>query len=450
MRCRKAVELERKNRAIKASLKATKRRRKLQICRQYELKLDKSRLSNSTLRQLLMLFLEAKWFHNHLLAAGDLFDADYKASHVEVRVGDRYETRPITNLSSQMRQELVDRIRDNIRGLSALKKNGHKVGKLRYKSAINSIPLKQYRNTWAIIDRHHVRIQGITQSIRVRGLNQMPKGADLASALLIRKHGDFYLHVTTYQPKPAIEAHGSNERKPGIGLDFGVKNQLTTSSGGRVNYEVPVTGRLIGLCRQLSRRKKHSRNWHKTLIKLEREYDRTVNTKHDVTNKIAHALTTKYGTVCAQNDSLRSWQRLWGKRMLDTQLGGITRALRMKAQTLSTVDRWFASTKKCSRCDNVKDEMPLTERTYNCDCDQCGLVMDRDLNAATNVLREGLRLLGATPMESRSTPADTRANHKLLEYLNSIPRVRASRVEETGSPRQIHEPQTEAHDFSHG
>lgn len=445
MRCRKAVELERKNRAIKASLKATKRRRKLQICRQYELKLDKSRLSNSTLRQLLMLFLEAKWFHNHLLAAGDLFDADYKASHVEVRVGDRYETRPITNLSSQMRQELVDRIRDNIRGLSALKKNGHKVGKLQFKSTVKSIPLKQYDNTWTIIDNHHIRIQGIKQPIRVRGLHQIPKNTEKTSALLISKHGDLYLHVTTYQPKPATN-HSGGEKKPDIGIDLGIQNQLTTSNGARVNYEVPVTGRLIGLCRQLSRRKKHSRNWRKTVIKLEKEYDRTVSIKHDITNKIAHALTTYYGTVCAQNDNLQSWQRLWGKRMLDTQLGGITRALKQKAQTLSTVDRWFASTKKCSRCGNVKDESPLTERTYQCDL--CGLVIDRDLNAAINIKREGLRLLA--PTEYRSTPADTKSPTELLEYFSSIPRVRASLVEETGSPRQTHGPQTEAHDFRHG
>jgi len=393
-------------------------------------------------RQLLTLFLEAKWFHNHLLASGDLFNADYRLSNVQVKVKDHYETRAINNLSSQMRQELLDRMKDNIKGLSLLKKNGHKVGRLQFKSTINSIPLKQYGVTWKILDKRHVRIQGVKRPVKIRGLSQIPEVAELVSALLIRKHEDLYLHATTYQPKPAPEPPPN--KRPSIGIDLGVKNQITTSSGIRINYEVPITRRLRGLCRQLSRRKVRSRNWNRTRIKLEKEYDRTVNTKHDITNKITHTLTTLHGTTCIQNDNLQAWQRLWGKRMLNTALGEITSALQRKAQTLSEVNRFYPSTKTCSLC-GAKNETPLNEHVYH--CLNCGLVIDRDLNAAINILREGLRLLGE-PTEHRRTPADTRAATELVECLNRIPRVRASLVEETGSPAETWT--KEAHDFSRG
>jgi putative transposase len=104
-------------------------------------------------------------------------------------------------LSSQMKQSIIQRTQDNIRGLHELKENGHKVGKLRYKSLVQSIPLKQYGNTYKIIDNNHVHIQGIKQHIKVRGLKQNPENSDFANGTLICKHGDYYLSVTTYHEK---------------------------------------------------------------------------------------------------------------------------------------------------------------------------------------------------------------------------------------------------------
>ncbi len=73
-----------------------------------------------------------------------------------------------------MKQELINIIKDNINGLSEKKKKGRKVGKLKFKSEVNSIPLIQYKNTYKILDENYVKIQGIKQYIRVRGLSQTP------------------------------------------------------------------------------------------------------------------------------------------------------------------------------------------------------------------------------------------------------------------------------------
>ncbi len=129
-----------KNQRIKETRKATREKRKNQVCKTYEVKIDKSHANNTTLEHLNRLFLEAKWFYNHILS--NVFDADYKTTQIPVKVKDEFEIRSIEDLSSQMRQGIIDRTIDNIRGLSKRKMNGGKIGKLKYKSVVKSILMR--------------------------------------------------------------------------------------------------------------------------------------------------------------------------------------------------------------------------------------------------------------------------------------------------------------------
>ena len=187
-----------KSEAIKATLAATKERRKHQTCRVFRAKIDKSHLNKETIQHLKMLFLEAKWLYNHILAQSDIFSLDHKIKTVTVKVKDQFETRTLTHLSSQMKQALLERAHDNIRGLGQRKIKGHQVGALKFKSRIRSIPLKQYGNTYTILDSKYVRIQCIKQKIRVNGLDQLPEEAEIANGILLESHGDYYLAITTY------------------------------------------------------------------------------------------------------------------------------------------------------------------------------------------------------------------------------------------------------------
>jgi transposase len=116
--------------------------------------------------------------------------------------------------------------------------------------------------------------------------------------------------------------------------------------------------------------------------------------------------------------------------MLSAAFGGIIRTLEVKAHTPIKVDRWFPSSKTCSRCGNIR-EIGLDERVYACPV--CGLVMDRDLNASHNLETEGLKQV--VPMGRRDVkPVETESSTVAwLEYLNSIPYVTASSVVEAGS-----------------
>jgi putative transposase len=414
-----------KNQIIKASLKDTKARRKQQTCRVFEVKLDNSHLNQHTKAQLQRLFLEAKWLYNHILSQSTGFEMDYKLTEVPVKVKDEFELRELRHLSSHMKQSLIRRTIDNIKGLARLKTKGHTIGRLKYKSYVKSIPLKQYGNTYKILNDKYLRIQGISQRLRVNGLTQIPHGSELANATLLQRHGDYFVAITTYQARE----HTPPPAKT-VGIDFGIKTQLTLSDGIAIQYSIPISKKLRKLHQKLSRCRYRSRNWYNTKRKLEKAYAKVTNIKKDVKNKLVHYLHTNYGVVCYQDEHVKAWQRLWGRKILSTGIGGIIRILETKVHTPIQVDRWFPSTKTCSRCGNIRD-IGLDERIYVCLV--CGLVMDRDHNSSVTIEHEGLTLLVPTgrrdvkPVETESSTVASRG------YLNGIPYVTASSVGEAGS-----------------
>ena len=142
-------------------------------------------------------------------------------------MGSTFEERPLEVLGSQIRHELGDRVRDKLKALKTLKKNGHKVGGLKFRPFVNSIPLKQYGSTHKVDrKRNRARIQRLGW-FRVLGLGQIPKSAELASAVLVRRPSGYYLRLTCYVPTDGLKR---SERfgKP-VGVDLGVKDKLSLS-----------------------------------------------------------------------------------------------------------------------------------------------------------------------------------------------------------------------------
>jgi len=126
---------------IKKTLKETRKRRENQVCRVYQLKLQN--LSKKDIEKLDRLFLEAKWLRNFVVADIENRIKDYKYEEVEIKTPDGFEKRKIKTLSSQMKQEIIDQIKDDLKSLKKSKENGNKVGKLKFKSEVRTIPFKQ-------------------------------------------------------------------------------------------------------------------------------------------------------------------------------------------------------------------------------------------------------------------------------------------------------------------
>jgi putative transposase len=412
-----------KNRQIAKTLKATKVRHESMACKTYELKVDRSHSNTATLDHLNRLFLEAKWLYNSVVGLGNLFEeADWKQKKVLVKNKDGlFEERELRCLSAQMRQEIISRAKDNIHGLSTLKARDHAVGRLGFKSRIFSIPLIQYGRTHRILG-NHVEIQNVKQPLVVHGLGQIPteRGTEPTSATLIQRNGDFFIHLSVYQPR--IEKVFP---KKAIGIDFGIKSQLTLSIGLRIQEGVFPTKRLRRLHRELSKRAKvHGKNWTKTNLKLNREYQKLSNRRADIRHKIVSRITSTYESVAFQDDPIRGWMVMWGRKVQASAIGGIMSDLKTKSHTLTVVPRFKANTALCFKCGHI-NEIDLDTRIMTCDA--CGLVADRDLMGATN---DWLQI----PAGRREyTPRDTKTATEMMVYLNDIPNVSASQVEELGS-----------------
>ena len=182
-----------------------------------------------------------------------------------------------------------------------------------------------------------------------------------------------------------------------VGVDLGVKTLATLSTGELVENKRPLQGfmkRLVRCSRRLSRSRKGSRRSEKTKRRLQRIHDNIANIRKDITHKLTTQLCKEYTCVVIEDLSVKEMlgNRRLSRSISDVSFGEIRRQIHYKSKLhscdLVVVDRWFPSSKTCSSCGNVKQDLKLSDRTYL--CDSCGLVLDRDFNAALNLRAAGL------------------------------------------------------------
>ncbi len=409
---------------IKKSLQKTKERRNSMTCKVIECKVDFSTLNNKTISQLNQLFLESKWLYNSILASDNFNAFDTKIKIVKVKVLDEFEDRKLETISSQMKQGLKTRVFNSLSTMKSLKEKGYKTGKLKFKSEINSIPLKQHNNTFTILkSSKRIKIQGIKQPLKVNGLNQLPKTYEIANANLVKCGKDYYVKITIYTPKERVIIPNQS-----IGIDFGCESQLTLSNGEKIKYQVKESKRLKTLDKELKRKIKGSNNYYKCKNKRQHEYKNLTNKRKEIKSQIVSKLVKNYKTICFQDEDIQSWkQNGHGKKIQFSAIGGIISALERKAVTPIVVSKWHPSTQLCSNCGSRR-KMNKRERMYL--CQSCGATIDRDINAAINIEMEGLRNI--IPMERRELkPVEIRtsfANHE-----NDLSKVQSAKQETQGS-----------------
>ena len=376
-----------KNNNIKKSMKETCLRRMSQICKVFTVKIDESRLTTKQAEQLKMLFVEAKWIYNDALTfskENNIADYDTKTKTVTVFNKDKIpETRELKYIGSQMKQSVLAGMLSSIKSLAARKKNGGKVGALKYISDYPSLNLKQYGNTYKIYSHNKMKIQGISKKITVNGLDQFIDipNIEIANAHILNKPDGYYIAITTYQnidDIPEKEYIGEE-----IGIDFGIKNNITLSNGETFNCSIGESERLKRLQRKMARQQKGSNNRYKTKRLICKEYQKIDNKKCDSANKLVHKLLL-YKNVYMQDENLKGWHSGWfGKQIQHSVMGLVKRKLLMSNQ-VHVLDRYAPTTKYCPVCGNIKSDISLSDREYR--CDNCGYTSDRDVHSANNMI----------------------------------------------------------------
>ena len=402
---------EERNRKIRENSKATRERRSHMDCRVISVKVQENRLSHTKREKLQCCFLEAKWLSNAVIASETLSLED--TSTVQIKVKDTFETREIKNLSSHMKQSVVDSVRTNIFNLSKAKKKGLKVGKLRFKKECNEINLKQFGNTYKIKSHNKISVHNIGV-LTVNGLEQINLDeVEFANAKLIKKPSGFYIHLTVYTKKqPEVQTE-----KEILGLDMGIKDQLTFSNGVKVNFYLEESEQLKGLMRKLNRQTKGSNQYKQTLARIKRIYEHLNNKKNDVVNKLNFVLKQNY-IICFQDELLNQWKRKkskrrfsFGRKVQHGILGRVKDKLK-KNSTNVMLESSVPTTQTCPEC-GCLTKHGLDKRKYH--CEHCGYEnLDRDIHSANMmVLLSGYGTY-------RSLNTDAVSTERMVGFLNNL------------------------------
>jgi putative transposase len=184
-----------------------------------------------------------------------------------------------------------------------------------------------------------------------------------------------------------------------VGVDLGLTHLATLSTGEKIPNPKRYHARLKYLRQQqrcLARRQKGSRRHEKQRLRVARAHARVRQERQYALHALTTRLVREFDLIFIEDLNVKAMARgLHSRAIHDTAFSEVRRQLTYKSswygKILETVDRWYASSKKCSVCRYTLDELRLDERQWR--CPRCGILHDRDINAARNLLAEGLRQL---------------------------------------------------------
>lgn len=180
-----------------------------------------------------------------------------------------------------------------------------------------------------------------------------------------------------------------------VGVDLGVTTLATLSTGDKIASPRPLARllrRLKTYQQRVSRKVKGSQNRRKAVMRLARLHRHIRDTRHDVLHKLTSKLCRENQAVAIEDLQVKGMManHTLARAISDMGFYEFRRQLAYKAELTGThivvVDRWFPSSKTCSGCGTCPKNLTLSQRTISCDC---GLTIDRDVNAAINLARVG-------------------------------------------------------------
>jgi putative transposase len=231
--------------------------------------------------------------------------------------------------------------------------------------------------------------------LRLKEKGYLPtSGVKILSATVSERGGRWFVSLQVEEEIAERQAAGQP-----IGIDLGISHMAVTSGGQ--TYQNPkalrqALKRLARLQRELHRRQLGSRNRAKTRAKIARLHYRISCLRQEAIHQATSAIvartkpdTQRPSVVVIENLNVKGMMQngKLARSIADVGMGEFGRQIRYKCDwygiNLIEADRWFPSSKQCSSCGHRKESLTLSERTYY--CPNCGLMIDRDLNAAINL-----------------------------------------------------------------
>lgn len=231
-------------------------------------------------------------------------------------------------------------------------------------------------------------------------------------AIYLQKHKD-NIQQATLSRLPSSEyylsilvdgelRHKVKDTNAAVGIDLGVKDFVTTSDGevfDNLHFKKSETAKIKKLQKQLSKKVKGSNNRVKARIRLAKAYKNINDKKQYYLHKVSNALIDDNQIICMEDLNVKGMLRnhCLAEAIQEMNFGEFRRMLEYKAKWYGRqvvfVNRFYPSSKTCHHCGYINKNLKLSDRQWV--CPECGEVVDRDYNAALNILDEGLRVLSS-------------------------------------------------------
>ena len=279
----------------------------------------------------------------------------------------------------------------NIRALSQTKKNGRKIGKLRFKSASRYRTLN-YNQSGFKIDREQSTIT-FSKIGTIPFFMHRPYEGTVKGVLITRSGDTWYVIIQAEQEVSEPKKEGRS-----VGIDVGLTSFAVDSDGTAIEnprFFEQSKEKIKKLQRSLARKKRFSKNWMKGKAKLEKVYNHITNQRRDFLHKLSRYYVDTYATICVEDLDIKGLQEKGNSTGLhrsihDVSWGRFHSYLAYKAESAGTnviaVDP-RNTTQMCSNCGSIVKKT-LSDRIH--ECPYCGFVADRDYNAAVNIHRMGM------------------------------------------------------------
>ena len=313
-------------------------------------------------------------------------------------------------------------------------RKGHRVGFPKFKSKGKTSPRFAYATgSFGLIDGDPkaLKLPRIGRVHCMENVVARMGDARLLRMTISRRAGRWYASLTIEREDKTVKYA---PKSGAVGVDLGIKTLATISDGTVIEnprHLKKSEQKLKRAQRALSRKMPSSNRRAKARAKVARIHAHVANQRHDALHKLTTHLASKYSEISIENLNVLGMVKNHhlAKSVMDASFGKFRRQLEYKTTRtgakLNIVDRWFPSSKTCSQCGRVKAKLSLSERTYR--CEHCGLVIDRDLNAAINI-----NVAGSAPETLNAHGGTGRRNdlygHATQDPLKCEPSVRDSAV----------------------
>ena len=314
-------------------------------------------------------------------------------------------------------------LRDLARGLSNWsqsrkgQRKGRRVGFPRFKSKNTTMRFEYSTGFTApkFSDPYGLKLPRIGRVHCMENVHELVAGAHVVRISVSRRAGRWYASLTV-ERESAVPSSVSVTKRGAVGVDLGVKNLATLSDGTVIPNPRALGTRLKALRKAqkaLSRKVMGSVRREKARARVARLHARVADVRADAIHKATTMIARNYSVVCVEDLHVAGMvkNRHLARSLSDAALGEFRRQLEYKAARsgaeLRVVDRWFPSSKTCSNCGVVKAKLSLSERTFN--CDDCGLSIDRDVNAAINI-----QVAESAPEMLNARGGDVRRNQRTV------------------------------------